>query len=129
MRDGNVGTLLKIHEVDIMKNNFWQSLNDLVTETEIVIDRPKGSIHPRFPEYIYPYDYGCLKGTTSADGEGIDVWQIDNSKEVTGIIVTVDHLKKDSEIKILLGATEKEANEILQLHNRGDMLALLVLRN
>lgn len=29
------------------------------------------------------------------------------------MLVTVDHLKKDSEIKILLGAIEKDMNEIL----------------
>ena len=111
-----------------MSDDFWNALDSLVNENEVVIDRPKGSSHPRFPEYIYPYNYGYLKGTTSADGGGIDIWQIDHSKNVTGIIVTVDRLKKDSEIKVLLGATEKEANEILQFHRRGDMQALLILR-
>jgi inorganic pyrophosphatase len=111
-----------------MNNDFWEALGGLVKESEIVVDRPKGSSHPRFLEYIYPYDYGYLKDTISADGEGIDVWQVGDSKDVTGIIVTVDRLKKDSEIKILLGTTEKEANEILQFHKRGDMQALLVSR-
>ena len=112
-----------------MDDDFWKTLVSLVAESGIVIDRPQGTNHPHFPEYMYPYDYGYLKDTMSADGEGIDVWQIGNSKEVTGIVVTVDRLKKDSEIKILLGATEKEANEILQCHKRGDMQALLVLRS
>jgi len=111
-----------------MDPNFWNAFDSLVTENEIVIDRRKGSSHPRFPDLVYPYDYGYLKDTTSADGGGIDVWQVGEPKKVTGIIVTVDCLKKDSEIKILLGATKKEANEILQFHNRGDMQALLILR-
>ena len=37
---------------------------------EIVVDRPRGSHHPDFPEFVYELDYGYLKGTTSADGEG-----------------------------------------------------------
>lgn len=41
---------------------------------EIVVDRPRGSHHPDFPEFVYELDYGYLKGTTSADSEGIDVW-------------------------------------------------------
>lgn len=111
-----------------MDISFWNALDSLVTESQIIIDRPKASSHPRFPEVIYPYNYGYLKGTTSADGGGIDIWQVGDSKEVIGIIVTIDRLKKDSEIKILLGATPEEANEILQFHKRGDMQALLILR-
>ena len=32
-----------------MNHEFWDYLQDLVDTSQIVIDRPKGSIHPRFP--------------------------------------------------------------------------------
>ena len=52
---------------------FWQNLQDLVNRSKIIIDRPKGSCHPKFPEAPpYPLDYGFLEGTTSMDGQGID---------------------------------------------------------
>ena len=54
--------------------SFWEALDALVEGAEIVVDRPRGSRHPDFPEFVYELDYGYLKGTTSADGEGIDVW-------------------------------------------------------
>lgn len=60
-----------------MSNNkcvFWQRLDELLATSKIVIDRPKGSCHPRFPEIVYQLDYGYLDATTSTDGEGLDVW-------------------------------------------------------
>ena len=45
--------------------DFWDALDELVSNSEIVIDRPKGSAHPRFPDFIYKVDYGYLKDTAS----------------------------------------------------------------
>ncbi len=97
---------------------FWAAVDSLVTGSEIVIDRPKGTAHPRYPSLIYPVDYGYLKGTTSMDGAGIDVWvgTVEN-RRASAIICTVDVLKKDSEIKILIGCTEAETEMVYETHN------------
>ncbi|MDR1906715.1 MAG: hypothetical protein LBQ03_00620 [Puniceicoccales bacterium] len=55
-------------------DHFWQILEEQIRAKGITIDRPKGKAHPRFPELIYPIDYGYIPGTKSADGEGIDVF-------------------------------------------------------
>ena len=55
-------------------NEFWNLVDKLILEHEIVIDRPKGSRHPKYENYIYSVDYGYLKGTLSSDGSGIDIW-------------------------------------------------------
>jgi len=34
--------------------DFWRQLAQLVAESEIVIDRPQGSAHPRYPDFVYP---------------------------------------------------------------------------
>jgi len=39
------------------------------------IDRPRGTAHPRFPEFIYPLDYGYLEGPQGGDGNAVDVWR------------------------------------------------------
>ena len=52
---------------------FWQSMSQLLATNPVIIDRPKGSSHPRYPTVIYPLDYGYLENTTSSDGSGIDV--------------------------------------------------------
>lgn len=60
--------------MDYCHEDFRNALDELVNTSEIVTDRPKGSAHPGFPDFIYRVDYGHLKNTTSMDGAGIDVW-------------------------------------------------------
>jgi inorganic pyrophosphatase len=112
-----------------MQPEFWEFLEQLIASSEIVIDRPAGSRHPRFAEIVYPFDYGYLAGTSSADGDGMDVWRGSLAEKTLGaILVTVDLRKRDSEIKLLLGCTPQEIAAILDFHNKGEMRAELVLR-
>lgn len=113
-----------------MQNKLFEKLNQIVKGSKIVIDRAKGSAHPRYPEYIYPLDYGYLDATQSQDGGGIDVWLGSGDRsDIYGILVIVDALKKDSEIKILLGCSEVEAVMALDKSNRGDMAAILIRKD
>ena len=101
---------------------FWQALDKLLAESEIVIDRARGSAHPRFQELVYPLDYGYLKGTSSPDGEGIDLWLGSGEKRICGAICTVDLVKKDSEIKLLIGCSEEETGKALAVHNSSPLM-------
>lgn len=107
--------------------NLFSKLQSIVNSSRVIIDRPKGTHHPRYPEYIYPLDYGYLEGTESQDGGGIDVWVGSGDRAtIDGILVIADALKKDSEIKILLGCNDKEMQQALERSNRGEMAAILV---
>lgn len=55
------------------EDGYWRILDELAATSTIVIDRPKGTSHPRYPDSIYPVDYGYLRDTASMDGSGIDV--------------------------------------------------------
>ena len=112
-----------------MALSFWTLLDHLVKESSIVIDRPKGTAHPRYPDDIFPYDYGYLAGTTSGDGQGIDVWlgSLPDNR-ATAIICTIDLAKRDSEMKILLGCTQEEMQVILRKHRIGLQSAVLIER-
>ncbi len=82
--------------------DYWTYLASLLKEHGFEIDRPKGSAHPRYPERIYPIDYGFIPGTASSDGQGIDLFHgTAQNGEIAGIICTLDDVKKDSEIKVL----------------------------
>ena len=107
---------------------FWQALDLLVEEHELIIDRPAGSAHPRYPGFVYPLDYGYLRGTASSDGSGIDVWRGSSDAGVVAVMVTVDLLKRDSEIKILLGCTEAELEIINQAHNHSEFMKGILVR-
>ena len=110
-----------------ISENFWRHLQTLVETSEIVIDRPKGTPHPDYPGYIHPVDYGFLKGTSAADGGGIDVWVgSSGSKKVEGIICIVDMEKRDSEIKILFSCSEDEIKAIYSVQSQENMSAVLI---
>lgn len=99
-------------------DGFWLKLDRIATEHQVVIDRPKGSHHPRYPEMVYPLDYGYLEGTQAMDGGGIDVWAGSLPKrDVVAVVCTVDMVKHDAEIKILLGCTLEEQQTVLAFHN------------
>ncbi len=107
---------------------FWKALDELVNNSEIVIDRPKGSTHPKYPNFIYHVDYGYLKDTSSMDGAGIDVWVGSDEKKIDAIMCTVDLFKKDSEIKILIGCTEDEKALIYETHNETPFMKGVLIR-
>lgn len=107
---------------------FWRALDALVAGSEIVVDRPKGSRHPRHG-FVYPLDYGYLKGTSSMDGEGVDLWLGSlPGAPLVGMIVAVDLAKRDSEIKLLLGLTGEEIETVRALHNESDCMKGLLVR-
>jgi len=107
---------------------FWNALDELVSNSEIIIDRPKGTKHPKFSNFIYRVDYGYLKDTTSMDGAGIDVWVGTAGKKIDAIMCIVDLMKKDSEIKILIGCTEEEKNIIYETHNETQYMKGVLIR-
>jgi inorganic pyrophosphatase len=109
---------------------YWDALKRLVQEHKIIIDRPKGSAHPKYPTIIYPIAYGYLENTTTVDGNGIDIFVGSlGSNTIQGIICTVDLLKHDAEIKILYNCTSDEIQSALVLLNGKYMSAMFVASN
>ena len=107
---------------------FWAILDQLAAG-EIVIDRPRGSLHPRMAGMVYPLDYGYLAGTAAGDGDGIDVW-LGNlpGRAVTGIACTADVHKRDAEIKLLLGCTADEMAAIQRFLNSHGLGCIVLSR-
>lgn len=109
--------------------DFWTFADELLAAHPLVIDRPSGCRHPRFPDFVYPLDYGYLDGTTAPDGNGIDVWRGSGPAVVTGALCTLDALKGDAEVKLLVGCTEAEVAVVLATMNSGPMRAILISRD
>ena len=80
-----------------MEHTFWTALDKLVEQSEIIIDRPKGS------------------GS-------------DHTAGIDAILCTVDLLKRDSEIKILLDCTEEEKMLIYKAHNDTSCMKGILIR-
>lgn len=108
--------------------DFWNALDELVNNSDLIIDRPKGTAHPKYPDFIYKVDYGYLKETSSMDGAGIDVWVGSGEKKIDAIMCIVDLIKKDSEIKILIGCTEEEKKTVYETHNETPFMKGVLIR-
>lgn len=112
-----------------MNKDFWSAVDTLVSSGKIIIDRPKGSTHPRFPNCKYDVDYGYIENTTSMDGAGIDIWRGSMPTDsVNAIICTVDLMKKDSEIKLLIGCTEEEMDIVFNFHNDSEFMKGILIK-
>lgn len=109
---------------------FFAALDRLVGGASLHIDRPRGSAHPRFPEVVYPVDYGYLEGTSGGDGEGVDLFRgTASGAGIVGIVLTADLTKRDVEVKILLDCSPDEVEAALHLlHERLRLNASLVRR-
>ncbi len=118
-------------EEAVLDKEFWATLDTLIRSADLVIDRPKGSAHPRYPSLVYPLDYGYLKGTTSGDGHELDAWRGSRAQaSLDAVVCSVDLYKKDVEVKLLLGCTRDERKIILDFHNNSEtMAAILVMRS
>ena len=112
-----------------MADPFWINLDRFIAAHPVVIDRARGSAHPRYADLIYPLDYGYLADTRAGDGSGIDVWVGSlPMRQVTAVMLTVDLEKHDLEYKVLLGCTPAEAETVKAWHNSGEQTGILIKR-
>lgn len=108
---------------------YWDYLDLLIAESRIVIDRPRGTAHPRYPDVIYPLDYGYLDETHTVDGGGIDLFRGSlHDLSLDAVALTVDLDRRDAEVKLFLGCTEVEIQIVLDFLNGAGMRACLVRR-
>lgn len=126
----NGGKFVK-QNVSELENNiyFWQKLDTLLLSGKLVIDREKGKPHPEYPNMIYPVSYGYLQDTLSSDQEPVDAFKGSlRAGSVGAIAVTADILKKDVEIKLLIGCTEEETIEIMKMLNSTEFRKAILIR-
>jgi inorganic pyrophosphatase len=117
--------MLDLQSIEVIM--YWEALETLVEKHPIIIDRPKGSRHPKYRDIVYPIDYGYLENTTTVDGNGIDIFvgsKIESG--VNGLICTVDLLKNDAEIKIMYNCTKDEIDSALSLLNGKYMSGIFI---
>ena len=69
---------------------------------KVTIDRPLGSHHPKFPDTVYPINYGYINGTIAGDGEEQDAYILGVEEPLTefqGEVVAIIHRFDDCEDK------------------------------
>ncbi|MBE6558771.1 MAG: inorganic pyrophosphatase [Ruminococcaceae bacterium] len=76
----------------------------------VTVDRPLGSRHPRWPDMIYPVNYGYVTGITGGDGEAQDAYilGVDSPLETfEGRVIAVIHRLDDVEDKWVVAPEDR----------------------
>lgn len=74
---------------------------------KVQVDRPLGSAHPKFPDLIYPVNYGYVPGILAGDGEEQDAYILGPTEpvtEFTGRVIAVICREDDAEDKWVVAA-------------------------
>ena len=68
----------------------------------VVIDRPMGYKNPKYPDMVYPINYGYIEGVIAADGEEQDMYVLGVDEPVstyTGVVIAAIRRLDDVEDK------------------------------
>ena len=86
----------------------WHVWERIVHTRGYVIDRALSEAHPRYPDIIYPIDYGYIRGTLSSDNEEVDIFVGSGNNGLVGCILTTDFRRRDQEVKFIFNCTSAE---------------------
>jgi len=107
---------------------FWQKIDTLYLSSDLVIDRPKDSVHPIYNNLIYPVDYGYLKDLHGENTDHISVYRGTlAATNVSSLVVCADILKRDIEVKLLVGCNDSEVDSILEFLNQTDFQKAVII--
>ena len=108
---------------------FWQKLDTLYLSSGYQIIRKKGEVHPRFQNLIYPVDYGYINDTKSFGKDGVSVYAgSGNRYEISALVVAADILIKELDVKVLVGCTEEEVDQVLRFLNQTNYQKTVLIR-
>ena len=90
----------------MMKTN--RDITAILGQTvHVLIDRPLGSVHPRYPNLVYEVNYGYVPGILGGDGEEQDAYILGIDEplaEFDGVIIAVLERLNDNESKWIVAS-------------------------
>ncbi|MBE7002913.1 MAG: inorganic pyrophosphatase [Ruminococcaceae bacterium] len=78
------------------------------------VDRPLGSRHPRFPDTVYPVNYGYVEGIAAPDGAEQDAYVLGTDApiaEFSGVVIAVYARSDDVEDKWIVSLDGRDYND------------------
>ncbi|MCD7891434.1 MAG: inorganic pyrophosphatase [Ruminococcus sp.] len=101
-------------------------MNIIGKKITVIVDRMLGTRHLKFPDLLYPINYGYVEGIFAADGEEQNVYILginEPVKKFTGIVVIIIHRFDDVEEKWVaapenLTFTKAEIAEIVKFQEQ-----------
>ncbi len=107
---------------------FWQKIDTIFSSNRLIITKQKGESHSIYKNLKYPVEYGSLDDTLPEES-GISVFRGSNKAHaVDAVVIAADILKKDIEVKLLIGCTPEEEISILQFMNQTEFQKGILVR-
>ena len=97
----------RVYVMNISDQNYTDVFGKVVSGT---VDRPSGTVHPDYPDMIYPVNYGFVDGVFAKDGKEQDVYILGADhplKSFTGRVAAVWHRLNDIEDKWIVSVNGK----------------------
>ena len=95
-------------------NISYQEIKKLIgTNVEVTIDRLLGSKHPKH-DFIYPVNYGYIKGITAPDGDELDAYVLgvfEPMKKYTGKCIGIIFRDDDDDAKLIVVPEDKDYSD------------------
>lgn len=95
-----------VREVVRMNEGLAEPMDYLGKTVHMIVDRPKGSVHPKCPDMVYGVNYGYVEnGIVMPDGDTVDVYLLGVDEPVeayTGTVTAVIHRRDDDEDKLIV---------------------------
>lgn len=108
---------------------FWQKLDTLYLSSKLIIDRPRNTCHYKYSNLVYPVDYGYLTDTSANNQAPIDVFRGSlKSTSVQAMAISADILNKDCEVKLFVGVSPEEEEEIMAFLNQTEFQKAVLIR-
>lgn len=90
-----------------MKETIYrENLRSLLgREVKVYVDRPFGSVHPKYPNVFYPLNYGFIKDLVAPDGEFQDAYVLGEKEplsEFFGEVIAIIERSDDIEDKLVV---------------------------
>lgn len=109
--------------------SFWDSLDRLLEEGEVIVDRPRGSVHGCFPNVRYPIDCGYLALPQSEAGAELDVWKGDGAAtQVSAILLAVDEHNLELIRSLAVGLDESRLESVVDFYLHIGLTAVPIRR-
>ncbi len=108
---------------------FWQKVETLLLSGNLKMEKKKGDVHSTFGNLIYPTDYGHLVDAKGAGEYGVSVYVgTGNHMEISALVVAVDILTKELDVKMLVGCNDDEIEDVLRFLNQTDYQKTVLIR-
>lgn len=100
--------------IDLKSFETWKAnlakQDQTILETTVrgKIDRPLGSVHPKYPDLVYPINYGYIPEVIGGDGQEQDVYLVDantSQRDFTEKVIGIWHRFNDVETKWMVSST------------------------